>query len=277
MDLLLTGKSIFVICFGIYIGVWVLLVLRFFRYTRRKVEHVDVYKMKRLHKKAMLHRYFGWIWVLPLGIFITGMLPNVEIVRHDPERRSPVIWMEEDRIEGSVLDLFGKEKEYFIERYYVLFNYRGQLCKAFHSYVFNDTDSLMAIYQATARDGYLNSIDNPSEFTSVKPGEMIMIPHGNSSFYFKFESPWNSYGTQSGLAINLYGKALWDREYGQKKIEERREKFFRVLRYRGGTESRHFPYEVLLDSEENQRFIDSLALRALRNMEGMKEFKSYGE
>lgn len=284
MNLLLTGKSIFVICFVIYIGVWVLLVLRYFLYTRRKVEQIDVYKVRRLHMRAMLHRYLGWIWVLLLGIFLESMLPNVEVVRHDPQRRPANSWRDwEVAIADSVLDRIGNEKEYFVERYYVLFNYRGQPCTAFNSYVFNETDSLMAIYQTRFWSANLEGVDRPSRFTLVKPGEMIMIPHRKSSFYFEFEAPSKLYGNKEGsekLAINLYGKALRDAKHVQAKLEERNKNVMRMVRSINGSERmfvEDYPYEVVIVGEEYHKRADSVATDDPGRPKRMEKFGTYDE
>ena len=284
MDMLLTGKSIFVICFVIYIGVWVLLVLRYYLYTRRPVEQIDVNRLRQLHRKPMLHRYLGWIWVLPLGIFMKSLFPNVEIVRYEPEPISLSIW-DDKETEDFERGLFGNENDYFIESYYVPFFYRGQFCRPFNSYVFNETDSLMAIYQAKTNDGYLYSSDNPPEFTPpeftlVKPAEMIMIPHRKSSFYFKFESPWDGDVIKGELAINLYGKALWDTEYSQKVREERREQLYRRLSPRGKTERESVKStldEVVIYGKAPKKITDSVPLDDKWFEDGMIEFNSYGE
>lgn len=255
MDLMIPAKAIFIVCFAVYIGIWILLVFRYQRYSRRPAAEIDIYKLRGMHFVAMLYRYLGWIWILVLGLLIIYILPNVEVVR-----------------------FVDSGEECSIDRYYSLFYYRGKSCLPFTSYVSNETDSMLAIYNTIFWGGTFREVDQPSEFSLLEPGSMMEIPRMRSGFTNRFERPWeNPYSnTQKPrkteeLTIDLYGEALRDTKYIRGKIEQNHE-LFRPIFHKLKRKS-----WKMYGSEESDRELDTVTRQMLERQMRMERFDIHGK
>ncbi|MCM1501320.1 MAG: hypothetical protein NC115_01475 [Bacteroidales bacterium] len=192
--------------FGIilYILIWFFLACYMTIYSRQK--DADVHEVKKLYRITVIFRYTGWLGTGIVSNILISILPQIYIVSRNTTG-----------------------KEFYIESYYVPFRYKDRACKAYNTYLINESDSSLVLYATQFLNGMFTGVSDINEFEIIKPGVFRLF---NRDINNKFHCPCESiYYVPDSMknknitewTIALMPDALRDTEKIRNIIKERNE------------------------------------------------------
>lgn len=218
-------KGIDLVRFGIilYVVVWLAFFCYVNIYSRRKNQ--NVHKVAMWSSITVATRWLGWLPGLCVSLLLFFVLPDVHVVTQNFQRKKAE--MEESRWSWNSKPTYTIKETFYVDKYYVPFRYHGNSCKAFGSYLFNETDSTLVVYSTALFNGMFTRVSNVDEFEEILPGQFLSYNHVDNEFDSPVESSL-TYIPESRknksvteLTLTLKSDAFYDTERIRMKIRER--------------------------------------------------------
>lgn len=222
----MTFTGLDIVRFGIfiYVATWFVFFCYVNIYSGKKSQ--NVHKVAMWSSITVATRWFGWLLSIVVSLLLFWILPDVYVITQDPLRKKAEI-VDDNRRWKCRDTTYTLKETFYVDKYYVPFQYNGHRCNIFGSYLINESDSMLVVYSTSLFNGQFTKVYDVSEFEIIPPGQFQRF---DRYIHNEFDSPEESFSyipkdrknqSKTEWTLTLMSEALHDTEVIRNKIKER--------------------------------------------------------